>query len=132
MASYNYFIDCHEVALDADGNEIDYFETNLPHHKIIQNIFCREWNNQADNILKLLQKEISPKITDCSAMAYPSTKDGRCRVVIAITAEPHAHLTQHRKQMLWDFMDAQMTDGWGEGFYHHIWRNAHGVQFRIN
>lgn len=117
MAEIISLYTCHEVIVDNNDNILEYHETNLPHGDFIAEEFCKKWNEDADKfLLEFMNKELDNRIESCIAKPR-KTNDGTTTVAVHIKAKPGKQLTTKIKNTAWDYMSAQYSDGWGEGFF---------------
>ena len=134
MATITSLYTCHEELLDENDNQIGYYEENLPHSKEIAEAFITQWNESADKfILKLINEEAGKnRIKSCYAKQFK--KNGNKTIIaIEIVAKEGQQLREPTKSNIFDFIDSQMSDGWGEGFfgYINIMRGKDGRKFCI-
>ena len=108
---------CHERIIDKNGNEISYHETNLPHAKEIEDAFINSWNDQADFMCDLMNKDAADnRVESCKARHYKG-KPEETTIAVEIISKPGKQFRQTIKENIFDFMSAQFSDGWGEGFF---------------
>lgn len=107
----------HEVVTDENGEYIREYDKDLPHSDEIAEIFIREWNGFAGEMLKIMNDQAGrDRIESCLARRYK--KNGReTQVVVEIKAKKGQQFRSGVREDIFDFMSSQFSDGWGEGFF---------------
>ena len=121
----------HERAFDKNGDEVAYYEKNLPHGDQLADAFIKNWNDDADFMLGLMNKEVGKdRIASCRARRYEKNSD-EVVVAVEIIAKPGKHFRGSMKGDIFEFMDSQFCDGWGEGFFGEVnmMTDSDGVKF---
>ena len=113
MSKFIYLFDCHESVLDSNDAITKTYEENLPHSAEIIKYLCESWNDQHDFMLGLLNKECNDIFASCK-MRYYRSGDNRTVLAIDLVAKPKKYLRHTITQVACDFLDGQMSDGWGE------------------
>lgn len=104
---------CHEIVLDKQGNYIDSYESKLPHHDIIAKKMADSWNSM--NIEKYFDGILKDKIASAK-MKVRKIKDDTVAVV-TVLGKPNVRFSRNMTEEIFDQIDAQFCDGWGEGFF---------------
>ena len=104
---------CHEVALDDSGHCIEEYEKDLPHHDMIAKEMCKSFNNMHierffDGILKDNIKSATMKFKKVNNESI---------AVITIEGVPNFRFSEPRRNQIFEQMDGQLSDGWGETFF---------------
>jgi ribosomal protein S24E len=108
---------CNEIIVDNDDNFISEHDRNLPHADFIVKEMCEQWNKDADDfMLDIMNKEFGNRIQSCYMKPYIDEKD-KTSVAVHIVGKPGVRFTVPFKNKIWNFMSAQYSDGWGEGFF---------------
>lgn len=115
MSVYRTRFHIREVNLSENGDVLDEFETDLPHHDFICKEMCKSWNHMQmerfyDGILKGRLANV--------VMSYGKEADGRSYGRITFTGKPGFRFTQKVKDEIDEQTTAQFSDGWGEGFFY--------------
>ena len=108
----------HERVVDKDGNDLAYYDENLPHGDVLADAFVKDWNKAADEyMLDLINKEVGKdRIASIYARRYQ--KNGaETKVAVEVVAKPGKQFRWPIKDNVFDFLSAQYCDGWGEGFF---------------
>ena len=117
MSKIYYYMDLHEVLIvEEDGEE--YEEThaeNLPHHDIIAKEICDSWNEM--HMEKYFNDKLADKIQSATMRCYRDKESGKTIAKITIEGVPHYRFGSVRRDMVFEQLNAQMSDGWGEGFF---------------
>lgn len=121
MATITSLYTCHEELLDENDNQIGYYEENLPHSKEIAEAFITQWNESADEfMLKLINEQAGKdRIKSCYARQFKKNSN-KTIIAIDIVAKNGMQLREPTKSNIFDFINSQMSDGWGEGFFGYI------------
>lgn len=129
MSKYIWRTDLYEVKVDDDGDFAEAYERWLPHHATIEEKICASWNGMhmeqyfddvlKDNIQSAVMRCIQEKETSYSVAE------------ITITGVPGFRFSRKRIGMIDEQMDAQMADGWGEGFFHKLFTAPNGTLFYV-
>ena len=114
MSQYAAIYTVNETQLDKDDNIIAEFQKDLPHHDFICEEMCKSWNDSKmeqffDGILK--DKILSAR------MKSGKTEDGESYCLINVIGRPKVRFTQKIREAIYEQISAQMSDGWGEGFF---------------
>ena len=116
MSQYVCLYTLHERWVDADGDEIDYFERNLPHGDFMIEKMSNAWNDFAPEMLKIMNHDLHDKIDSTHAVKYHGNpEDSTIKFVVKL--KPGVRLSGRFRSEIDDFMDSQFSDGWGEGFF---------------
>ena len=95
-----------------DDNRYHEYHNNLPHFKQIKDWLPKEWTDcHIEKTFDL--KEIRENVDSCT-MAVRQSKDGEAYAIVTIEFKSGFRLSEHRRQSVWDDLDAQMSDGFGE------------------
>ncbi len=113
MAVFTFITTFTEVEVDKNNDFIADYETNLPHHDIIAESMEKSWNDM--HMERFYDGILTDKIE--SATMKCRQLDGESEAVISIKMKPGARLTQKYKDAIIDQTSAQLSDGWGEGFF---------------
>ena len=117
MANLLYLYTCHERVVDKNGDTISYYVNDLPHAKEVEDAFIKAWNDQADFMCGLMNEQAADnRVESCKARRYKS-KSEETIIAVEIKAKPGKQFRQKIKENIFDFMGAQYSDGWGEGFF---------------
>ncbi len=131
MAKFLSLYHCIEESYDKNGNFVKEYDTNLPHRKEIIKEFCDQWNKDADAyMLDLVNKECDNRIQSCYMKAY-KPKSGKTTLCVEFVAKSGRQLTTKIRNAICDFMDAQYSDGWGEGMFDRITKLPDGTSYRV-
>lgn len=134
MAYLISLLELHEVQVDKDGEYINSFEENLPHKKEIQKEICESWNKDSrEFLLDFLNKECDEIFNICIMKPVRSNPNKTVCGIYAF-AKPGKKLTRKIRDKFYDFIDAQMCDGWGEGFFGpiNIMESLDGSRFYVD
>lgn len=117
MSKLYYSFPFREEFYDRNQNMTKLCETNLPHYGIIKDWLPRIWDES--HIEKTFDGIIKDKIESCIMNCI--IKDGIPTAVVTITPIKGFRLSEKRRNEIWDQLDAQMSDGFGESVdYHQI------------
>lgn len=117
MSILYYNIPFGEEFYDKNANTTTPYETNLPHYDIIKDWLPKVWNEC--HIEKTFDGIIKDKIEKCTMKCM--IKNNIPTAVVTITAVKGFRLSEKRRNEIWDQLDAQMSDGFGESVdYHQI------------
>lgn len=110
---------CHEIIVDANNDFVSEHITDLPHSEFIQQEFCKQFNEAVEScLLDIINKECDDKIQ--RLIAKPMTaklSDHETAVGVHIYGKPNVRFTTKFRNKVFEFMDAQFSDGWGESFF---------------
>jgi hypothetical protein len=115
MATLTYGITVSEIQLDGDYAIVAEHLSNLPHADRIAKQACESWN--AIDFAGILNGVLGASGVESAKMTSFTDGDERLRLVIKIVAKRGFRLSERRRNAIFDELDAQMTDGWGEGFF---------------
>ena len=116
MSQRQILYTCHELVLDKQGNCLKEYETNLPHHDMIAKEMADSWNST--NIVRCFDGILKDKIASAK-MKVKKIKDDTV-AVITVIGKPNIRFSQTITNEIYDQIDAQFSDGWGEGFFGYI------------
>lgn len=132
LSKLYYYIDLYEVIIRNDNGE-EYEETyteNLPHHDIIAKEICDNWNEM--HMEKYFDGIIEGKIRSAKMTCCRRKDTGETVAKITIEGIPGYRFGSRRRAEVFDQLDAQMSDGWGEGFFDSLIMTApDGVDFYV-
>ena len=133
MAKLTSLYTLRECIVDEDGNDIAYYEEDLPHGNEIVERFINKWNKDADDfMLDIMNEQVGKdRIQSCYARRY-NKKSPRVTVAVEIIAKEGKQFRGSMKADIFDFMESQYTDGWGEGFFNKIIKAEDGTLFYID
>lgn len=100
-----------------DDNGYREYRDHLPHFEQLKDWLPKEWAEcRIEQTFDL--KEIRENVDSCT-MAVRKSKDGEAYAIVTIDFKPGFRLSARRRQSVWDDLDAQMSDGFGECVDHH-------------
>lgn len=107
----------HEMQLDDSGNEIAYFEHDLPHAKEIGEAAVKSWNEA--HMEQYFDGILAGKIESClMRFGELNSRDGKkAGGMLTIKGKAGVRFTEKIRNAISDQIDAQMSDGWGETFF---------------
>lgn len=110
---------CHEIIVDANNDFISEHFADLPHSEFIQQEFCKQFNNAVERyLLDIMNRECDDKIQRLIAKPITITlPDHKTAVGIHIYGKSNVRFTKKFRTKVFEFMDAQFADGWGESFF---------------
>ena len=113
---------CYDIILEETlfkNNKITYYESDLPHGKELAKRACEDWNKQERLMTKLVNECCYNRVESCIAKPVEVEKDGAVLscMRISFVGKPHAWLSDKFRTALVEFMEGQITDGWGEGYF---------------
>lgn len=95
-----------------DDDKYREYRDHLPHFEQLRDWLPKEWAEcHIENTFDL--KDIRENIASCT-MAVRESKDGEAYAIVTIDFKPGFRLSARRRQSVWDDLDAQMSDGFGE------------------
>lgn len=111
---YNFGIG--EYLTDNNGDIVEYYEKDLPHYKELADWLLPEWDNS--HIEKFFTGVLKNNIKSCTASLF-RRKDGCVYVCVNVEGVKGFRFSEKRRNEVFDQLDGQITDGWGESFSHH-------------
>lgn len=113
MSKLYYYYRPIEVEVDVNDEYVREYNGILPHHDFIGKEMCSSWNDAKmeqyfDGILKNNIKSCKMTFTKMNGNSYAK---------ITIEGMPNYRFSSIRRNEIFDQLDAQMSDGWGEGFF---------------
>ncbi len=131
MAKLISLYTCHEAILDKKGNEVAYHETNLPHADEVAEAFLKEWNEDADWMVGIMNEQVGKdRIASCRARRYKKDEP-KVTIAVEIVAKEGKQFRGTMKEDIFEFMGSQYCDGWGEGFFGVPRKAKDGTRFAI-
>lgn len=119
MSTFNFITSFTETTLDNDECPLNYYTNNLPHHSLIIKKACESWNEM--HMEQYYDGILENKVKSAVMSAFRDrTCSKNCSVKIAITLEPGIRMTEKYRKAITEQTSAQLTDGWGEGFFGYI------------
>lgn len=117
MSKLYYYMDLHEVIIRNDDGEEheEVFEKSLPHHDIIAKEICKYWNEM--KMERYFDGALKGAIRSAKMRCYREKNSDKSIAQITIEGVPGFRFGCARRSMVFDQLDAQMVDGWGEGFF---------------
>lgn len=95
-----------------DDSAYREYRGHLPHFEQIKEWLPKEWAEcHIEQTFSL--REIRENVASCS-MAVREAKDGEAYALVTIDFKLGFRLSARRRQSVWDNLDAQMSDGFGE------------------
>ena len=112
----------HEEQFDQNGEFLREYHRNIPHFTEIKNrleqSFKQIFDNQDNNPLsRYFDEPLSNIVESCKMECKECTKgpdSGIALMIVSIALKPGYNISQKRDEILYDWFDAQMSDGWGE------------------
>ena len=114
MATLTYEITISEVRLDSSGNAIAEYTENLPHQDdIIAAALKLDLSHLADVLNARLGQHGVERVR-----SWASVRSNKQVVMtISVEAAPRFRWSERRRNIVFDELDTQLVDGWGEGFF---------------
>lgn len=130
MAILTYEIPISEVRLDSSGNEIAEYTNNLPHqYDIIAAALKLDLSHLADVLNAQLGQHGVERV-----LSWASVRRSKQVVMtIAVEAAPKFRWSAPRRNIVFDELETQLVDGWGEKFfgYANVMKDASENEFFI-
>lgn len=104
----------HEIQETKDGEYICEYKKDLPHAKEIVKCAVDDWNKMVKSFIPCLYTGFDDDIA--SVRAYPSRTDTDA-MCIEVRLKPRIRMTEKKRTAIEEAIDAQLSDGWGEGFF---------------
>lgn len=95
-----------------DDNEYREYRDHLPHLEQLKDWLPKEWD-ECHIEQTFSMKEVRENIASCT-LAVRQGKDGEAYAIVTIDFKPGFRLSARRRESVWDDLDAQMSDGFGE------------------
>lgn len=128
MSVLYYDIPIEERLEDANGNLIEYYDKELPHHKQIKDEFPSLVEDA--RLINGFEKNVQSLILNIHG-TIRRTSDRKTVARIHIRFHPDIRLTSRIREVVFETMDAQMTDGFGEVLSHRSIANAEHAYYEI-
>lgn len=129
MSKYKWRTDLYEIVVDADGEFVELYEQWLPHHEMIAEKICASWNGM--HMEQYYDEVLKDNIQSAVMRCIQEKETGYSVAEITITGVPGFRFSRKRIGMIDEQMDAQMADGWGEGFFHKLFTASDGTRFYV-
>lgn len=132
MSKLSYICVLNEIILDENNDFVKEYNTNLPHADEIAEAFINEWNKDADEfMLDIINEQVGNNfIESCKARRYK--KYGKeTKVIIEIINKKGKQFREKIRNNIFDFLESQLIDGWGEGFFNHYRIAKDGTKYYI-
>lgn len=132
MSKLYSLMDLHEIIVrDDDGEEYEEaYEKDLPHHDIIAKEICDSWNEM--KMEKYFYGTLKDKIKSAKMRCYRDKTNGKTIAKITIEGIPGFRFGSVRRAMVFDQIESQMSDGWGEGFFGCMFTAPDGTKFFVD
>jgi len=86
----------------------------LPHHSQIANAMADSWNNA--HMEQYFDGVLKDKIAK-AIMKVRKQSDGSTVASIIVHGKPGVRFSSKMTEAIYDQLDGQLSDGWGEGFF---------------
>lgn len=113
-----------EEEYDIENKNISAYQLigkNLPHFEQIKNWLPKEWDKC--EIHKWFDGILKDKVK-CTKMDVEQDSDGYAYAIITIEFVDGFRLSEKRRNACWEYLDGQMSDGFGESYDKHQIPNA--------
>lgn len=114
MSKFVVMYHFHEIQETRDGEYICEYKKDLPHAKEIVKSAVDDWNKTVKAFIPFLYTEFDDDIA--SVRAYPSRTDTDA-MCIEVRLKPKIRMSEKKRTAIEEAIDAQLSDGWGEGFF---------------
>ena len=119
MSKFTIITSFTETILDDKDNAVNYYDVNLPHHAFIVKEACKCWNDM--HMERFYDGILKDKVESAKMSAYrDGSGKGKCLAKIEIVLKPGIRMTAKYRLAISQQTSAQMSDGWGEGFFGYI------------
>lgn len=129
MSKYKWRTDLYEIVEDADGEFVELYEQWLPHHETIAEKICASWNEM--HMEQYFDDVLKDNIQSAVMRCIQEKETGYSVAEITITGVSGFRFSNKRIGIINEQMDAQMADGWGEGFFHKVFTAPDGMRFCV-
>lgn len=119
MSEIVFSVDLKEVIVDENGDFVKAYSCDLPHSKFAAEQFCKAWNKDTELMTELVNEVADNRIAIIFAKRQ-KLSNGITSVGVHFVAKPYARLSEHISFAIMNWFDAQMVDGFGEGFFGNI------------
>lgn len=131
MSKLYYYMELHEVIVDNEWEPKETFEDYLPHHDIIAKEICKSWNEM--NMEQYFDGVLKGNIQSAKMSCYRDKSNGKSMAKITIEGVHGFRFGSARRAEVFEQLDAQMSDGWGEGFFvSHVITAPDGTEFYVD
>ena len=132
MAKLSIIYTLHEIIVDNNGDYIKEYDKNLPHSNEVAEAFINQWNKDADEfMLEIINEQVANNsIESCKARRYKK-HEAETKVIIEIVAKKGKQFREKFRNNIYDFMESQFIDGWGEGFFNKYRTAKDGTKYYI-
>lgn len=114
MSKLYYKINLEEF-FDSD-DDYRVYHNHLPHFQQLKDWLPKEWAEyHIEQTFSM--KEIRENIESC-ILTVRQGKNGETYAIVTINFKPGFRLSARRRESVWDDLDAQMSDGFGESVDH--------------
>lgn len=115
MSKVHYYFGIGEYLENNQSGGTEYYEKNLPHFKEISKWLKDEWNSA--HIERFFKEDLENNIKKCTANLV-EIGDGEAFVHVTVEGKEGFRFTEKRRKKVFEQLDAQVIDGWGEGYAH--------------
>lgn len=112
MSKYVVAYHFHEIQITKDDEYICEYKTNLPHAKEIVEYAVDDWNS----VVKISYLHTGFDDDIANIRAYPSRTDTDA-MCVEVSLKPGIRMNERKRTEIEEAIDAQFSDGWGEGFF---------------
>ena len=132
MAKLSIIYTLHEIVVDNNGDYIKEYNKNLPHSNEVAEAFINQWNKDADEfMLEIINEQVANNsIESCKARRYKK-HEAETQIIIEIVAKKGKQFREKFRNNIYDFMESQFIDGWGEGFFNKYRTAKDGTKYYI-
>lgn len=132
MSKLSIIYTLREIILDDNNDYIKEYDKNLPHSNEVAEAFINQWNKDADEfMLEIINKQVANNsIESCKARRYKKY-DKETKVIIEIVAKQGKQFREKLRNNIYDFIESQFIDGWGEGFFNKYRTAKDGTKYYI-
>lgn len=116
MSKFTIVIPFREVELDKNDDVIKDYDYGLPHHKQIVQTACNDWNEA--HMEQYYDGLLKDKVESAKMSPYrDSSGKNKCLTKIEVVLKSGIRMTAKYRLAISQQTSAQMSDGWGEGFF---------------